>query len=101
MTALTREPSGEPRVDHRRRLVDAPAERRDDALDDARSTCSSSVKNCASVSSSLPVALDVDAVGAVDHDLGDRGVVEEALERPEAQRLVDDLADELVALGRR
>ena len=34
MTALTREPSLQARVDERRRLVDAAAERRDDALDD-------------------------------------------------------------------
>ena len=34
MIALTREPSGKARVDHRRGFVDAPAERRDDAFDD-------------------------------------------------------------------
>ena len=34
MMALTREPSGQARVDHRARLVDAAADRADDALDD-------------------------------------------------------------------
>ena len=43
---------GEARVDHRRRLVDAPAEGRDDALDDAHHVLV--VLEVTSVSSSLP-----------------------------------------------
>ena len=37
-------------------------------------------------------------VGAVDHDLGDRGVFEERFEDAEAEGLVDDPADQLGAL---
>ena len=43
--------------------------------------------------------LDEDLVRAVDHDLGDRGVLQERFEHAEAERLVDDPADQLGALG--
>ncbi len=39
-------------------------------------------------------ALDVDVVGAVDHDLGDGGVLEQRFQHAEAERLVDDPADQ-------
>src|SRR4030088_2767675 len=48
-----------------------------------------------------PVALDVDVVGAVDHDLGDRGVVEEVVEGAVADGLEQDLVDQLGALRHR
>jgi hypothetical protein len=38
--------------------------------------------------------LDVDVAGAVDHHLGDRLVVKQRLERPEAGDVVDHLLDE-------
>ena len=43
-------------------------------------------------------ALDEDLVGAVDHDLGDGGVLEERFEDAEPERLVDHAADEQRAL---
>ena len=36
---------------------------------------------------------------AVDQDVGDRRVLEQRLERPEAEQLVEDVADQLLALG--
>ena len=51
MIALTREPSGEARVHHRAALVDAPADRADDALDDLHQ---------------VPVVLE-DDVGLLEH----------------------------------
>ena len=49
-------------------------------------------------SSILPVALDVDPVGPVDHDLADRVLPKQRLERPVAEDVVGDLADDLPAL---
>ena len=46
-------------------------------------------------------ALDVDQGGAVDHDLGDRRVVEERFERPEPHDRVGDVAHKRPKLGRR
>ena len=40
-----------------------------------------------------PAALHIDPVVAVDHDLGDQGIVEEPLEGPEAKDFVHDFAD--------
>ena len=46
----------------------------------------------------LAAALDPDVVGAVDHDLGDRVVGEQALERPVAEDVVGDLRREPLAV---
>ena len=46
----------------------------------------------------LAVALDVDPVERVDHDLGDGVVAEQRLERAVAEDVVGDLADDLAAL---
>ena len=45
------------------------------------------------------VALDEHAVVAVDQDVGDRRVLEQRLERAEAEQLVEDVGDQLLALG--
>ena len=45
-----------------------------------------------------PLLLDEDHLGAVDHDVGDLLVLQEQLQRPEAERLVEDLVDEPLAL---
>ena len=84
------------RVDHRHLLVDAPAERRDDALDDAAQLLVAEEADVAE--REVPLALDVDLVDAVDHDLGDRRIVEQVLERAEAERLVHQLLDQLPAV---
>jgi hypothetical protein len=44
-------------------------------------------------------ALDEDVVVAVDQNVGDRAVLEQGLERPKAQKLVQDVVDQLRALG--
>ena len=46
----------------------------------------------------LAEALDVDPVMGVDHDLGDRVVAEQRLERPIAEDVVGDLARDLAPL---
>ena len=83
MIALTREPSG--RRASTRGLVSSM--RRPSGVmirSMIRRTCSS-FRKYAVDPQDLAVALDVDVVRAVDHDLGDRLVVEERLERPEAR----------------
>ena len=62
-----------------------------------RRRCDSSVKRT-SVVVEPAVALDPDLVRAVDHDLGDRVVGQELLERPVAERVVGDLLDEALAI---
>ncbi len=47
----------------------------------------------------LAAALDVDAVEAIDEDVGDGGVFEQRFERAEAEYLVEDLARQLLALS--
>ena len=46
-----------------------------------------------------PLALDVDQLGPVDQDVGDRRVAHQRLERAEAERLVEHLADQPLALA--
>ena len=87
---------GKARVDHRRRLVDAAADLRDDLVDDA-----AQVRLVGEADGRLverAPALDPDLVRAVDHDLRDRVVGEQALERPVAEDVVGDLAREALAV---
>ena len=67
---------GQARVHHRARLVDAPAHRADDALDDAQQVLVVLEDDVGLFEPAL--ALDVDLVGAVDQDVGDRRVAQEA-----------------------
>ena len=53
------------------------------------------------VSDHTPAALDVDVVEAVDHDVADGRVLQQRLERPQAEHLVQDLFDHALALGER
>jgi hypothetical protein len=46
----------------------------------------------------LAAALDVDPVERIDHDLGDGVVAEQRLQRPVAEDVVGDLADDLPPL---
>ena len=96
MMALTREPSCEPRVDHRARLVDAAAHRADDALDDAQQV--RIVLEDELGRFELAFALDVDLIRLVDQDVRDARIGEQRLERPEAEELVEDVGDERFAL---
>jgi len=98
--ALTREPFHESGVDQRRRLVDATADLADDAVDDPAEV-SLVVESATGLRVSLPFLLDVDRVRAVHHDLGDRDVGEQSLERAEAENVVLDLADDATSAPRR
>ena len=84
---------GQAGVDHRAALVDAAAERRHDAVDDAHQLLG--VAEADVRLSSMPVPLDVDLVRPVDQDFGDAVVVQERLERAVAQDAGDDLLEEL------
>ena len=87
---------GQAGIDPRARLVDAPADGGDDPVDDPEDVLV--VQEGAIDALDLPAPLDVDLVRAVDHDLGDRVVGEEGLERPEAADLADQLLDQAQAL---
>ena len=46
-------------------------------------------------------ALDVDVIETVDQDVADAGVLEQRLERTQAEHFVQDLLDDALALGQR
>ena len=93
MIAFTRRAVGQARVDHRRGLVDAAADCDDDLVDDAhqvRVVDEPGVRHrracrCARCRSCR----------AVDHHLGHGVVAQERLDRPVAEDVVGDLADDL------
>ena len=99
ITAQTREPSVEARVHDGRGIVDAAADGRDDALDDHADV--GLVLEADVGFHHAAGALDVDVVEAVDHDVADGGILEQRLQRAEAEDLVEDLLDELLALAPR
>ena len=74
------------------RFVDAAPDGGDDAFDDGHHA--RVVGELEVGEGELAVALDVDLVGAVDHDLRDGVVCEQILQRAQAQGLVEDLAFE-------
>ena len=88
---------GEPRVDHRRAVVDAAADAADDAVDDAQQVASS--WNDVGTRSSRPRALDEHVLVGVDQDVADRRIAQQRLERPEPEDFVDQLAEQDVALA--
>ena len=67
-------------------VVDAPAERRHDSLDDGAHALV--VGESRVGAHEAPALLHVDGAGVDDHDLADRRIVEETLQRTEPQRLV-------------
>ena len=89
---------GQARVDHRRRLVDAPPDLGDDAVDDPQQVGVVEEGRLGLLDPAGP--LDVDLVGAVDHHVGDARVLEVGLQRPVAEDVVGDLALELGAVSR-
>ena len=86
---------GQPRVDARARCVDPPTERGDDPVDDPEDVLV--VQEVVVDAVDLARPLDVEVARAVDHDLGDRLVEEERIERPEAADLADQLVDQALA----
>ena len=84
------------RVDHRRAVVDAPADRRHDAVDHAHQVLV--VLEAGRDPLELAGPLDVDLLERVDQDVVDGRVAQQRLERPEAEHLVDDVAKDRLAL---
>ena len=97
MTTLTREPSTRRASTIGDRLVDAAADRRDDAIDDAHHVLIVLESHVGQLD--LAAALDVDLARAVDHDFSDALVAQERLERTKADDLVGDLLEHARALG--
>src|ERR1700733_1316913 len=80
------------RIHHRGTLVDAPADRGDDALNDAGHRAVAGEGHREALEH--PGALDEDLIGAVDHDLGHRVVREQRLEQAESDGLIAHGGDE-------
>ena len=83
-------------VDHRADFVDAPADLRHDAVDDLHQVVVVAERDAGLFH--LAAALDVDVLRAVDQDVADRRVLQQQLERAEAERLVEHLFDQPLAL---
>ncbi len=83
-------------VDHRARLVDAPADGGHDAVDDLHEVAVVDELDVHALEPAL--LLDVDDLAPVDQDVGDLRVAEQGLERSETEDVVEDLFDEALAL---
>jgi hypothetical protein len=81
---------GQPGVDHRRGLIDAAADLADDLVDDPHQVAVVFEGDAGQLE--LALALDVDLVVAVDEDVGDGRLLQQRLERPQAENLVEHLA---------
>ena len=89
-------PIGKTRVDHRRGVVDAPADRRDDPVDDLEEVPVVLEADVGALQ--LAVTLDVDALEGIHQDVRDRRILDQRLERAQPEDLVEHLPDEHLAL---
>ena len=89
-------PVGQTCVHARARGVDPPPERRDDPVDDAQDVLV--VQEVAVDPRDLASTLDVEVARTVDHDLGDRIVFQQSVERSETADLADQLSGQVFAL---
>ena len=87
---------GEACVHQRGGFVDAAADRRHDLLDDPQQMPLVLEPDVRWLEDA--VALDEHLRISVDQDIGDRRVLQERLDRPQAQQLVEDVANERLAL---
>ena len=88
---------GEPRVDHRRGLVDTPPDPGNDPLDDPHQML---VVGKADVGFFEQAgSLNIDVLSSVNEDIRDRRVVQERLERTEPEQLIEDFTNELLAFS--
>src|SRR2546430_8105891 len=87
---------GQPRVDQRRVTMEAPADRRHEAVDQLHQVILVAELDVGEREPPLP--LDVDGARTVDEDVGDVAVLEELLERAQPEDLVADLLDQPLAL---
>src|ERR1700738_1069191 len=87
---------GQPRVNHRRGLVDPPADARHDAVDDAQQMLVVAKAHRGLVD--FAFALDPHPAVAVDQDVGNVIVLEQRLERPQTQHVAGGGLDQPVAI---
>src|SRR5581483_6315145 len=87
---------GQPTIDHRACLIDAPAGLPDHALDDVQQVALVGEADGGHFQHAVP--LDVDRAVAVDQDVRDGRVAHQGRERPQAERLVQYLVDQPFAL---
>jgi hypothetical protein len=80
---------GQARVHHRRGIVQPPADRPQDLVDDVQHVRIVAEGRVRPMDDA--VALEVDAVPGVDHDLGDGRIAQQRLERAQPEHLVGDL----------
>src|SRR5208282_5457489 len=85
-------------IDHGRRFIDAAADARHDAVDDLHEVLVVFERQAGDFE--LASALDVDAVEAVDENVGNGGIFEQRFEWAQAKNFVEDLARQLLALGK-
>src|SRR5690606_31558342 len=83
-------------IDHGTALVHTPAQRRQNALDDAQHVCV--VLKLDVAEHDLAPALDVNLVGTVDHYFGDAIVVQQRLDRAETENVGHDPVEEILAV---
>ena len=96
-TALTRLPSARRASTIGDDFIDPPADRRHDLLDDAHQVPLVLEPDRRRLQHA--VSLDEHAVVPVDQDVGDRRVLEQGLDRPQAEQFVEHVVDQLLALG--
>ena len=89
---------GEACVHHRGGLVDAAAHLRDDLVDDAQQVAVILKRNVGQLQ--LALSLHVDLFVGVDQDVAHGRVLQQRLERTEAEDLVEHLVADLLALDR-
>ena len=89
---------GQAGIHHGRRLIDAPAHARNDALDDLHEVLV--VFEGQAGQFQLAGALDVNLVEAVDENIGDGVILQQGFERAQAEYFVQDFARQPLALGK-
>ena len=87
------------RIADRARFVDAPADLADDALADIEKLLVVAEADAGLLD--LAVDLDIDRLGAVDHDVGDVVARQQRLQRTIAQHVVADVFEQFLLLGDR
>ena len=98
MMMLTRLPSAQAGVDQGLRFVDAAADPRHDLGRDVHHMLIVAEADIGQLELAAP--LDIDLLWPVDHDVGDGVVVEQRLERPEAEHVGDQRLDQLALLDK-
>ena len=88
---------GEASVDHGTRFINPATDAARDPLHDLDEVIVVAEGHLRRFES--PATLDIHRFGAVSHDVLDRRIAKQRLERPQPQRLIDDLVDQSISLG--